>query len=152
MKIILLSVFLLSLLPVFGQPSVESDSVKIREIYTNALKNGKSYDWLAHLSNNIGGRLSGSYNAKRAVDYTKKELDSLGLDKVWLQEVMVPKWTRGVREYGYIETIPGSSITINICALGGSVATPEGGTKAEVVEVQEINELSALGEEKIKVQ
>ncbi|MEO2071376.1 MAG: M20/M25/M40 family metallo-hydrolase [Zunongwangia sp.] len=150
MKKILFPLLLLFLLPVFGQSSIESDSIKIREIYNIALTNCKSYDWLRHLSNSIGGRLSGSYNAQLAVDYTKKELDSLGLDKVWLQEVMVPKWTRGVREYAYIETIPGSATPVNICALGGSIATPEGGTKAEVIEVKGIEELSAIGENKIK--
>ena len=150
LKKILFPLVLLFLLPVFGQASLESDSIKIREIYNIALTNGKSYDWLGHLSNSIGGRLSGSYNAQLAVDYTKKELDSLGLDKVWLQEVMVPKWTRGGREYAYIEMIPGSATPVNICALGGSVATPEGGTKAEVIEVEGIEELSALGQEKIK--
>ncbi|HAJ81035.1 MAG: peptidase M28 family protein [Zunongwangia sp.] len=150
MKKILFPLLLLFLLPVFGQSSIESDSIKIREIYNIALTNGKSYDWLRHLSNSIGGRLSGSYNAQLAVDYTKKELDSLGLDKVWLQEVMVPKWTRGVREYAYIETIPGSATPVNICALGGSIATPEGGTKAEVIEVKGIEELAAIGENKIK--
>jgi len=37
-----------------------------------SLLNGKSYEWLDHLSNQIGGRLSGSFNAEQAVEYTKK--------------------------------------------------------------------------------
>ncbi|MDN3594922.1 M20/M25/M40 family metallo-hydrolase [Zunongwangia endophytica] len=150
MKRFPLLILLLAVLPVFAQSSLEKDEAKIKEIYDMALTNGQSYNWLGHLSNTIGGRLSGSYNAQRAVDYTKKELDSLGLDRVWLQEVMVPKWTRGFREYAYIETIPGSSMPINICALGGSVATPDGGTKAEVIEVKDLEELEKLGEAKIK--
>ena len=35
----------------------------IRKMYDVALTNGKSYNWLDHLSNQIGGRLSGSLNA-----------------------------------------------------------------------------------------
>ncbi len=127
------------------------DSTMLRKIYDASLLNGKSYDWLDHLSNEIGGRLSGSLEAQQAVEYTKKELEKLGLDKVWLQPVMVPKWTRGLPpEYAYIETAPGITTRADICALGGSVATPDGGIKAEVIEVQGIEDLEKLGREKIE--
>ncbi len=126
------------------------DSLTIRSIYDMALLNGKSYEWLEYLSNEIGGRLSGSLEAERAVKYTESILNELGLDKVWLQPVMVPKWTRGIAEYAYIETAPGLSSTTNICALGGSVATPDGGLKAEVIEVQGIEDLARYGKEQIE--
>ncbi|MGM0390470.1 MAG: M20/M25/M40 family metallo-hydrolase [Bacteroidota bacterium] len=129
--------------------SVE-DSLNIRTVYDMALLNGQAYSWLDHLSNNIGHRLSGSSNAQRAVEYTKMELEKLGLDSVWLQPVMVPKWVRGAKEYAYVESTPGSTRDVNITALGGSVATPNGGTKAEVLEVQGIEDLARYGEEQIK--
>mgnify|MGYP001291259269 CR=1 FL=1 len=113
----------------------------IRSIYDMALLQGKSYEWLDYLSNEIGGRLSGSLEAERAVKYTESELNKLGLDKVWLQPVMVPKWTRGTKEYAYIETAPGISTTTDVCALGGSVPTPAIGLKAEVIEVQGLEDL-----------
>ncbi len=115
-----------------------------------SLLNGKSYEWLDHLSNQIGGRLSGSFNAEQAVEYTKKELENLGLDKVWLQPVMVPKWTRGEREFAYVQTGPGDTRNVNITALGGSIATAEGGTKAQVIEVQGLEQLKEYGEKQIK--
>ncbi|MFD1095194.1 M20/M25/M40 family metallo-hydrolase [Salegentibacter chungangensis] len=130
--------------------SVQEDSLNLRKIYDMSLMQGKSYDWLDHLSNEIGGRLSGSLNAQQAVEYTKAELEKLGLDKVWLQPVMVPKWTRGAREFAYVETEPGTTRNINICALGGSIATPDGGTKAEVIEVQGIEDLKLYGKEQIE--
>ena len=102
----------------------QTDAETIKSIYNNSLSNGKSYEWLDHLSNNIGGRLSGSLNAERAVYWTKSELEKIGLDKVWLQPVMVPKWVRGNPEFAYIETAPGRTTPVNICALGGSIATP----------------------------
>ena len=89
---------------VYGQNRSEQDSLMLRAIYDNSLLNGKSYKWLDYLSNEVGGRLSGSLEAEKAVEYTKKELEKLGLDKVWLQPVMVPKWTRGFPEYAFIET------------------------------------------------
>lgn len=129
--------------------SQSDDSKMIDRIYDTSLLNGKSYDWLDHLSNQIGGRLSGSYNAEKAVKYTKEQLEELGLDRVWLQPVMVPKWVRGAKEYAFIETSPGMTTTVPICALGGSVSTPTGGLKAEVVEVNSFDELDVLGKDKI---
>ena len=126
------------------------DEKQIRAIYDAALTEGKAYDWLNHLSNQIGGRLSGSVQAQQAVDYTKAQLDSLGLDRVWLQPVMVPKWVRGTPEFAYIETEPGITSNVPICALGGSVATPPNGLKAKVIEVKGISELAELGREKIE--
>ena len=69
----------------------QTDAEVLKKIYKTSLSNGKSYEWLDYLSNQIGGRLSGSLNAERAVQWTKEELDKLGLDKVWLQHVMVQR-------------------------------------------------------------
>ncbi len=66
-------IFVASLLQ--AQTSFKKDSTLIKSIYNTALLNGKSYDWLDHLSNEIGGRLSGSYNAEKAVKYTQTELE-----------------------------------------------------------------------------
>ncbi len=126
------------------------DSVMLKKLYTTSLTDGKSYEWLDYLSNEIGGRLSGSIEAENAVKYTEAQLNELGLDKVWLQPVMVPKWTRGFKEYAYIETAKGEKTITEICALGGSVATPSLGIKAEVVEVKGLNELAALGKAKLE--
>lgn len=126
------------------------DEKQLRAIYDMALTKGKAYEWLNYLSNQIGGRLSGSVQAQEAVEYTKRQMDSLGLDRVWLQPVMVPKWVRGTPEFAYIETKPGITTNVPICALGGSVATPDGGLKAKVVEVRGIDHLEELGREKIE--
>ena len=128
----------------------QSDADYIKTFYKNSLTNGQSYQWLDYLSNQIGGRLSGSLNAELAVEYTKTELEKLGLDRVWLQPVMVPKWVRGTPEFAYIETAPGNTISVNICALGGSVATPLQGVKAEVIEVQGLEELKALDRKEVE--
>jgi hypothetical protein len=120
--------------------SAQTDQEQLKTIYSQSLTNGKSYEWLDYLSNSIGGRLSGSENAQKAVDYTKSELEKLGLDKVWLQPVMVPKWIRGEKEKAYFNT-GNTNVNVNICALGGSIATPKLGLTAEVIEVQGLEEL-----------
>jgi len=144
MKSILIALFFITPFCFYAQ----TDSEIIKTIYDNSLSNGNSYFWLDHLSNNIGSRLSGSENAEKAVSYTKTELEKLNLDKVWLQPVMVPKWVRGNPETAYF--INGKDKTkVNICALGGSIATPEKGIEASVIEVSSIEQLKALGREKI---
>ena len=130
--------------------SSQDDKEQLRKIYRTSLTNGHSYDWLDYLSNEIGGRLSGSLNAELAVDYTKSELEKIGLDTVWLQPVMVPKWIRGNPEFAYIETAPGKTIPVNLCALGGSISTPLGGIKAHVLEVQSIDQLKKTPRDSIK--
>ncbi|MBP6001411.1 MAG: M28 family peptidase, partial [Flavobacterium sp.] len=126
-----------------------SDEQMLRSIYNNNLNQGSCYQWLEHLSNSIGSRLSGSEGAEKAVVYTKNELDKLGLTRVYLQEVMVPKWVRGAKEEAHaIDN--GNKISFPICALGGSVATPQNGVFSNIIEVKSMEELNQLGKEKVK--
>ena len=80
--------FLLLSIVSFAQ---NTDEIKFKEIYKSALTNSKCYSWLDDLSNKVGARLSGSIGAQKGVDYTKAQLETMGLDRVYLQEVMVPK-------------------------------------------------------------
>lgn len=142
-------IILMAFLSAYIGMAQTTDEKQVKSIYSTSLLNGKSYAWLDHLSNKIGGRLSGSKNAEIAVQYTKAELEALGLDNVWLQPVMVPKWERGKKETAYFK-IGNKKVSVPICALGGSIATKNGGIEAEVIEVQGIKELKELGASKIK--
>ena len=128
----------------------KEDATTIKQIFDTALTSGKAHDWLRFLSLQIGGRLSGSVEAEQAVEYTQSELEALGLDRVYLQPVMVPKWVRGAPEFAYIETTPGVTTTVPITALGGSIATSSMGLKAGVIEVKSLDELEQLGRAKIE--
>lgn len=129
--------------------SQSNDQIMLKNIYNFSLTNSKCYSWLDDLSNKIGSRLSGSVGAEKGVAYVKAQLETLGLDKVYLQEVMVPKWIRGEKETAYFMDNK-TKVTVPICALGGSVATSKSGLTAEVVEVKSLKELETLGEEKLK--
>ncbi|WP_281228830.1 M28 family peptidase [Flavobacterium aquiphilum] len=145
-KRLLLSLLFANSVAVFAQ---NKDEQFFKQIYNSALTNSQCYSWLDHLSNKIGSRLSGSVGAEKAVQYTKAQMEQLGFDKVYLQEVMVPKWVRGEKETAYILDNKNKTI-VPICALGGSIATPKNGITAEVVEVHNFDELKALGPDKIK--
>lgn len=127
----------------------DADSLMIRKMYDQALKNGQAYKNLEYLCKQIGPRLSGSAGAQKAVDWTKKLMEDYKLDTVYLQEVMVPHWERGAKETAYI--LDGKTkITIPVAALGSSVATPAKGITADIIEVHNFEQLRELGESKVK--
>ena len=130
--------------------NLNDDSVFIDKIYDEALSNGNSYEWLDYLSNQIGGRLSGSINYDRSVKWGKDELNTIDVDSVWLQPVMIPKWVRGAPEYAHIESSPGNTISVPIAALGGSISTPSIGISANVIEVKNFQELKMIGRDSIR--
>ena len=90
MRLFIILALLLTFNSINSQTSQENSDF-IDKIFDEALSNGKSYQWLDYLSNQIGGRLSGSINYERSVKWGKEELDLLEIDSVWLQLVMVPK-------------------------------------------------------------
>lgn len=124
---------------------------ELKQLRDAALASDYAYRQVAHLSNNIGPRLSGSAQAQHAVEYVARELKALGLD-VRLEKVMVPHWVRG-KEEGALVSFPGqapdTTQKLFLTALGGSVATPPEGITAEVVVVRDFDELESLGKEKI---
>ncbi|HJU56279.1 MAG TPA: M20/M25/M40 family metallo-hydrolase [Pyrinomonadaceae bacterium] len=124
---------------------------EMKRIQQAALESDYAYKQTAHLSNNIGPRLSGSPQAQRAVEYVADELRRLGLE-VKLEKLMVPHWVRGL-ETGELVEFPGqapqTTQKIVLTALGGSVATPAEGLTAEVVVVNDFNELQLLGRERV---
>ncbi len=80
----------------------------------------------------------------KSVEWGKALMIKYGFDKVSLQECMVPHWVRGEKEVARI--IDGKkSISVPICALGMSPATPKKGSQAKVIEVKSLDELTQLG-------
>jgi carboxypeptidase Q len=124
---------------------------ELAAIKSAALKDDYAYRQLAHLTENIGPRPSGSPQAKAAVDYVAEELRKLGLE-VQLEEVKVPHWVRGAETAELVEyagQVPGTKQKIVLTALGSSPATPAEGITADVVVVKNFDELSALGRDQV---
>lgn len=129
----------------------EQDAQMVRSIFDEALERGESYEMLRYLTKNIGGRLAGSPQAAAAVEWTRQQMMALGFDTVYLQPVMVPHWVRGEREVGRIvNSKKVGSMELKVVSLGNAVGTGPEGTVAQVVEVQDFQELAALGEEAIR--
>jgi carboxypeptidase Q len=111
-----------------------------------AMKDPYAYNELRHLTDNIGPRLSGSPQAQQAVEYVAAEMRALGAE-VTLEKAMVPHWVRGEETAEVLSwpgQTPGTKQKVVLTALGGSVATPPEGITAEVVVVENFQQLHAL--------
>ena len=128
-----------------------SDSITIAHFFETALVKDKAYSDLHDICKQAGPRLSGSEGAAKAVVIVQKILSSLALDSVWLQDVMVPHWVRGEKEAASIY-FPGFQLkqTVPVCALGGSIATPEMGINAHVIQVKGLGQLAKMNPADIK--
>jgi carboxypeptidase Q len=128
----------------------QGDSAMMRTLYDEILLHAKAYDNLAELTHSMRSRLSGSPGAAQAVLWARQKMQEAGADTVWLQEVWVPHWVRGEKEKGTIIQSDGVHQDVPLCALGMSVATPEEGITAPVIEVTDFKQLEELGEKNIR--
>ncbi len=122
----------------------DRDRTAAERILEAALADHHAYHRLAWLTDRIGPRITGSANLEKAIEWATEEFRNDGQENVHTEPVAVPHWVRGK------ETARVVSPTVHpvvITALGGSISTPEGGITAEVVAVDNYDELKLLGEE-----
>jgi Zn-dependent M28 family amino/carboxypeptidase len=124
---------------------------QLNAIKAAALSDDYAYRQVAHLTENIGARPTGSAQAQAAAEYVAAELRQLGLE-VHLEEVKVPHWVRGAETAALVEypgQAPGTAQKVVLTALGGSTSTPAEGLTADVIVVNSFDELKALGRDKV---
>ena len=134
--------------PVVFSSQTLADLQRLRDA---ALSSDYAYKEVAHLSDNIGPRLTGSSQAAKAVEYVAGELKAIGCD-VQLEKAMVPHWVRGEETAALVQypgMAEGTTQKILLCALGGSVATSNDGMTADVVAVKNFDELKAMPRDRV---
>ncbi len=140
---------LLSLLlfPALAMGQYQDDSVAIKKIADEILRNGKAYELLYQLTKQIGGRLAGSPQAAKAVTWGQDALAKNGADNVFLQQCMVPHWVRGGADKAVIVEVDKkkTSRSLDVLALGNSLGS--GTVTAEVLAVADFSELERRKEE-----
>ena len=159
--LLFLSIFLIFNINILAQqptpaptPNLYSEKTlnQLKQIQQAALISDYAYKQTAYLSMNIGPRLSGSAQAQRAVEYVADEMKKLGLD-VRLQKVIVPHWVRGEEKGELVEwegMARGTTQKVVLTALGGSIATAPNGLTAEIVVVNDFDELEKLGRKNVE--
>ena len=126
-----------------------SDAKVIELIFDEASQSSESYENLRYLTENYTKRLACYPQGIEAAKWTKNIMEQMNLDKVFLQKIDVMNWERGNVEIGEIR-INDELITVNICALGRGIATPENGVTAKVVEVNGLEDLARFSTDDIK--
>lgn len=115
---------------------------QVDRLVDNELRASQAWAILAHLTDHIGPRLSGSPQAAEAVRWTTERFRQWGIS-VHNEKVMVPHWVRGEEKAALLSHFDQKIV---VTALGGSVATPPEGVSAEVIEVSSYDELDARGD------
>jgi len=127
-------------------PTVKIDRYRAAaaRIIGAALTSDRAYQRLAHLTDHIGNRISGSQNLERAIEWAVAEMKRDGLDNVRAEKVMVPHWVRGEESLEMLTPVPRK---LQMLGLGNSVSTPAEGIAAEAVVVRNFAELDRLGKQ-----
>jgi carboxypeptidase Q len=138
------------LLQVYPNAQEKNDKPPYLDIAGRILKKGLqeegAYAILKKITN-VGPRLTGSPQAAAAVRTVFQEMTDLGLDAVHLEPTKVGRWIRGEKENARLVSSQFGSIPLSICAIGGSIPTPETGISAHVVEIHSFQELQAKRKE-----
>ena len=143
--VISLLVCLVIFSPARGQQNEEYLEIGEKILHKGLLEEG-AYTFLEKLLE-IGPRFAGTPEKAAAVEMTHQMFNDIGLDRVWLEPVTVPRWVRGdVEEAKIIGSQRIGDEVLSIAALGGSIATPQEGITAPVVEVHSFEELEELGD------
>lgn len=128
-------------------PSISSASNDdVSELSAQASQSNLAYEIVRSLTVEVGPRIPGSEGDKRAVAWAEELFNELGFDKVYKEPVRVRNWSRGLAEAQVISPFPQKLV---VTALGGSVATPEGGLTEEVVMFDSLETLEAASKEQV---
>ena len=106
-----------------------------------------SYKILESLTTEVGPRMAGSPGDALAVAWAEAKFKELGFDKVWKEPVTFPSWKRGIEKAEITAPFPQALV---ITALGNTVATPQNGLTAELVEFATLKEMQAAPNDKVR--
>jgi carboxypeptidase Q len=139
---------LMAVIPFLGNAQKE-DSLFIKKISDEILANGKAYDLLYQLTKQVGGRLAGSPQFAKAVQWGKTTMQLMGADTAYLQECMVPHWIRGGKDKAVIVAVNNTqqNKSLDALALGNSLGSNGKAVVAEVVAVKDFDELEKRKDE-----
>ena len=120
-----------------------STSIQLREA---GLASNLAWEIVEGLTTEVGPRLAGTEGDHRAVEWVKQKLESLSFDKVWLERIEFPVWTRHHESARIVSPFPQH---LHITALGYSGST-DGEITAEVVGFVSLEALKEATLEQIK--
>ncbi len=134
--------FWILILPLVVHAQINADSLFIKKISDEVLSNGKAYNLLYQLTKQVGGRLAGSPQFAKAIDWGKNSMQLMGADTVYLQQCMLPHWVRGKGDKVQIIALNDKKVTMPLDALALGNSFGDGKTiTAEVIAISNFAEL-----------
>lgn len=102
-------------------------------IIKNALSSSALETNLHVLTDEIGGRLTGSPAAEKAVDWAVDAFRQAGVDEVLTENFTLPAgWAEG---HTHLSVLSPAPFVVHLVSIGWSPTTPEGGITANVVDI-----------------
>lgn len=106
------------------------------ELIGSILVKGHSMDYLRGLTDQFGGRLTGSRAYQRSAEWAANQFREAGIKNVKLEPWTIPSgWDRGWAKGRIVSPV---DRPLHIESLGWSPSTPNGGVKGEVVSLGDI--------------
>jgi carboxypeptidase Q len=117
-----------------GACTIEKSCAELApEMIRSALGASPLEENLRYLTDSIGGRVSGSAAAHRAVGWAVEALRRAGVDEVHAEKFTVPVgWSEGQTR---VEVLSPEAFPVRLVSVGWSPPTPDGGIAADVVDV-----------------
>lgn len=113
------------------------------QLMQQAMRGNIAYEVTRSLTTEVGPRLAGSEAEARARVWAVRQLRALGFANVRVEPFQVPLWQRGIERAEIVAPFPQPLV---VTALGGSVATPAGGVRAEIAAFDSLQALQAVPE------
>ena len=117
-----------------------STNPEIQKLTDLALNGHYGYDITRSLTTEVGARLAGSRQEMMARRWAVAKFRELGFKNIKTEEFVIDGWARGIETAKLMKP---SQQNLYVTALGGSVATPPPGVKADVVYFATFEELTA---------
>ena len=127
-------------IPAFAQYDTQA-------LQKKALEDDTAYEIVEGLTTEIGSRLAGTPDEKRARDWAVKELTKLGFSNVRVETFDMPVWVRGEETASIVSPFPHN---MHITALGGSASTGESGMEGEIAYFPTLADLQAIPDGSLK--
>ncbi|MFT7320365.1 MAG: carboxypeptidase Q, partial [Congregibacter sp.] len=105
-----------------------------------AMKGSMAYTIVESLTTEVGPRLAGTAAEARGRDWAVAKLQGLGFKDVRVEPFTMQAWERGSESAELLSPYPQP---LSLTTLGGSVATPETGLKADIAMFSTLTELEA---------
>ncbi|KUJ82652.1 peptidase M28 family protein [Microbulbifer flavimaris] len=130
-----------------AKPLSQEDLSVAEVLRDRALESSDAYSIVESLTVEVGPRPAGSEGDRRAVAWAQEKMKALGFDRVYTEQIEVPRWNRGHAHARVVSPFPQPLV---VSSLGYSVGTPEEGLTAEIVEFADVSELIEAPADKVR--